>query len=159
MDNDGRHDFDFLFGSWLVHNRKLVRLFDGSDEWHEFETSCEARPILGGIGNVDTFKAAAMPPGNEVWEGFTLRLFDPERRVWRIWWASTRPPGRLDPPMTGGFNDRRGEFFGTDLLGGRPIRIRFEWQALGYSAARWEQAFSQDDGATWETNWVMRFTR
>ena len=25
--------------------------------------------------------------------------------------------------------------------------------------ARWEQAFSTDDGQTWETNWVADFTR
>ena len=27
------------------------------------------------------------------------------------------------------------------------------------TAARWEQAFSADGGATWEVNWVMEFTR
>jgi hypothetical protein len=26
-------------------------------------------------------------------------------------------------------------------------------------AARWEQAFSDDGGATWETNWTMDFAR
>jgi hypothetical protein len=24
---------------------------------------------------------------------------------------------------------------------------------------RWEQAFSGDGGETWETNWIMEFTR
>jgi hypothetical protein len=24
---------------------------------------------------------------------------------------------------------------------------------------RWEQAFSADGGANWETNWIMNFTR
>jgi hypothetical protein len=26
-------------------------------------------------------------------------------------------------------------------------------------AGRWEQAFSADGGKTWETNWIMQFTR
>jgi hypothetical protein len=27
------------------------------------------------------------------------------------------------------------------------------------STPRWEQAFSEDGGETWETNWIMDFTR
>ena len=159
MENDGRRDFDFLFGSWRVRNRRLAQLLVGSDEWHEFETTAEARPILGGLGNVDSFTAAAMPPENTPWEGVTLRLFDPRGRRWRIWWTSTTNPGQLDPPMIGRFQNGLGVFFGTDVFAGTPIRVRFQWRSLGPSQARWEQAFSADDGAGYETNWIMTFER
>ena len=41
---------------------------------------------------------------------------------------------------------------------GRPIRVRFTWSRVTTPTPRWEQAFSDDDGETWETNWVMDFT-
>lgn len=157
-EDDGRHDFDFLFGSWQVHNRKLERPFDEDPEWVEFPTTATVRPILGGLGNVDTFVAEASDAG-EAWEGFTLRLFDPVLRYWVIRWASTRRPGHLDPPVVGRFHGQSGRFFGDDKLQERLIHVRFEWQSLGPDRARWEQAFSSDGGVTWESNWVMTFTR
>ena len=42
---------------------------------------------------------------------------------------------------------------------GRDIRIRFIWSRIANDSARWEQAFSTDDGNSWETNWYMDFTR
>jgi hypothetical protein len=52
-----------------------------------------------------------------------------------------------------------GTFYADDVLDGRPIRIRFRWLGTGGSTPRWEQAFSPDGGATWETNWTMQFSR
>ena len=53
---DGRRDFDFLFGRRRIHNRKLVDTLDlDCTDWVEFEAEGEARPILAGLGNVDRF--------------------------------------------------------------------------------------------------------
>jgi hypothetical protein len=52
-----------------------------------------------------------------------------------------------------------GEFFGDDIDGGRPVRVRYLWSRITKDAARWEQAFSLDGGRTWETNWVMDLLR
>jgi hypothetical protein len=35
--------------------------------------------------------------------------------------------------------------------------VRFIWTRG--PTPRWEQAFSEDGGRTWETNWVMDYTR
>ena len=42
---------------------------------------------------------------------------------------------------------------------GKPIRVRFIWSGVTTPTPRWEQAFSEDGGETWETNWITDFTR
>ena len=156
---DGRTDFDFIFGRWRVHNRKLVDVTDPAcTEWVEFEATSQAEPILGGLGHIDRIWADG-PPGGAPFEGFTLRQFDPDAGRWRIWWASTRQPGHLDPPVEGAWVDGCGRFECDDVLAGRAVKVRFEWRHDDRATARWEQAFSYDDGASWRTNWTMDLTR
>ena len=153
--SEGAQDFDFLFGSWRVHNRRLRQRLAGSDEWEEFEATSVARPLIGGLGNEDEFRT-------EFAGGFvamSFRLFDPELGRWAIYWADSRRPGILDAPVLGRFRDGVGTFEGEDTFDGRPIAIRFLWTDVGTPTPRWEQAFSDDGGRTWETNWEMRFTR
>jgi hypothetical protein len=80
---------------------------------------------------------------------------------WNV--ANRRLVGRLvgsdEPPVVGRFTDGRGEFHGDDVHDGTPIRVRYVWWDITPTSARWEQAFSADGGVTWETNWVMQFTR
>jgi hypothetical protein len=89
----------------------------------------------------------------------TLRTFDRERRTWSIFWLDTRWPAAFGPPVTGGFVGDRGVFFGNDHLDEQPIRVRFDWCVDPPDACRWAQAFSFDDGATWQENWRMDFRR
>ena len=156
---DGRHDFDFFFGSWQLQNRKRVKpLVRGDDEWIEFESRAEAWPILGGLGNVDTFSAPSFP-GRPGFEGLSLRLVEPGTGIWRIWWASTVGNGLLDPPVVGRFDHGVGLFECDDVLDGVPVKVRFTWKDITMNSATWEQSFSFDEGATWETNWVTRHAR
>ena len=60
--------------------------------------------------------------------------------------------------MLGGFSGARGEFYGTDRDGGRPVTVRYAWTKLDRDHARWEQAFSYD-GRAWEVNWIADFVR
>jgi hypothetical protein len=157
--DEGLHDFDFFFGTWHQANRKRVRpLVEGDTEWVEFESWTEAGPILSGAGNIDTFKAPDFP-GRHGFEGFSLRLFEPETGLWRIWWASTVGNGQLDAPVIGRFEDGVGVFECDDAIDGIALRVRFTWKDITPVSATWEQAFSFDDGATWDINWVTRSTR
>ncbi len=155
---DGRRDFDFLLGRWRIENRKLADLFDQDSEWLEFEARSECRPILAGLGNSDVFVCPDFP-GRGHFEGFTVRLFEPETSLWRIWWASTIGNGRLDTPVVGGFADGRGRFECDDVLYGREIRVRYDWENRSPTECRWTQSFSFDGGETFESNWVMNSTR
>jgi hypothetical protein len=147
-------DFDFWFGSWDVRNRWLRRRLAGSDDWEEFDATVVARPLLDGVGNEDEFRTDHA--GGFI--GMSFRFFDPERRRWSIYWADSRRPGELDPPVFGTFSGDVGLFEGEDVYRGRPILVRFTWTGVTTPTPRWEQAFSDDGGRTWETNWVMDFT-
>ncbi|MEY9878403.1 hypothetical protein ABH931_007930 [Streptacidiphilus sp. MAP12-33] len=156
---DGRHDFDFLVGTWRVQHRKLADMTDPAcDEWVEFEGVQWMRQTLGGLGNIDNLTVESMPNGGS-FEGMSVRLFDVEAGLWRIWWASTSAPGHLDPGVSGRFTGKRGEFRGEDVLNGKPVSVRFDWTVLDADTARWEQSFSFDAGETWVHNWRMSFTR
>jgi hypothetical protein len=152
---DGRGDFDFLMGRWkLAHHRLRDRLV-GDTHWEDFAGTCEASPIIGGLGNVDD-NLLELPAGS--YRAATLRLFNPATGLWSIWWIDARS-ATLGAPVHGSFEQGIGTFFGDDTLAGRPIRIRFVWSKITAASARWEQAFSADGGESWEMNWRMSFER
>jgi hypothetical protein len=148
-------DFDFWMGKWNVRNRRLRERLAGSDEWDEFEATSAAWPLLDGLGNQDEFRTDYA--GGFI--GMSFRFFDAETRQWWIYWADSRRPGELDPPVVGSFEGDIGAFYSEEELDGRPITVRFIWSGVTTPTPRWEQAFSVDGGETWETNWIMDFTR
>jgi len=155
MENDGRNDFDFLLGTWKVHHRMLAGRLKGSTEWKEFDGDTDNRKILNGLGNMDE-NIIRWHTGPV--HAIGLRLFDPGSREWSIYW-STELTGTLDVPMIGGFKDGRGEFYSQEVFEGQHIYSRFIWSKITARSCQWEQAFSEDGGKTWETNWIMEFER
>ena len=149
---EGRQDFDFLVGEWEVANRRLKQRHAGSTDWDEFPGRSTMRPILGGLGNVDEINFPT-----KGWSGATFRFFNPETRLWSIYWVNSRD-GLMQAPVHGAFRNGVGEFYGEDLDEGRPVRVRYLWSMVTKTTARWEQAFSTDNDKTWETNWVMDFS-
>lgn len=125
-----------------------------STDWIEFDGRSEVRRLFDGLGNVDSY--FAMRDGQS-FEGMTLRLLSPETNEWSIYWADNTHPGVLFPPMKGRFAGDTGVFYGDEEANGRKVLCRFLWTRG--EQPRWEQAFSDDEGKTWETNWIMSFTR
>jgi hypothetical protein len=153
--SDDQSDFEFFTGRWNVAHRRLRRRLQNDTQWEEFGGVCENRPIIGGLGNIDD-NIIDLPGGT--YRAATLRLFAPQTRRWSIWWVDGRDV-QLGYPMQGGFENGVGTFFGDEMLNGAPIRVRFIWSEITANTAQWQQAFSGDGGANWETNWIMRFTR
>jgi hypothetical protein len=153
----GRHgvgDFDFLIGTWHVANRRLLAPLSGASEWDEFPATAICHSTLfRGAANLDeiTFPSKGF-------SGLTLRLYDPLRRQWSLNWVNSGT-GQLSPPVLGRFHDGRGEFHGLEVHDGVTVPCRFLWFGITAETAHWEQAFSPDAGASWETNWTMDFAR
>lgn len=150
-----RHDWDWLIGSWNVRHHRLKARLAGSNEWNEFAGTCTMVPTLNGFGNMDD-NWLDLPAG--AYRAMGIRAFNPETRQWSIWWLDDRSQ-TVDAPVRGGFRDGVGRFEADDTFNGQAIRVYFQWSEITANSARWEQAFSTDDGATWEVNWVMFFTR
>jgi hypothetical protein len=149
------HDFDFLVGYWNVHNRKLKTRLNGCTEWIEFDAKQEMKKVLNGLGNTDSFKTIV---DDKPFEGMTLRLFNPATKLWSIYWADSKV-GVLDPPVLGSFDNGSGEFYGNDMFNGKEIMVKFKWDKTDPDRPVWSQAFSEDEGKTWEWNWYMYMTK
>ncbi len=146
-----KHDFDFLKGKWLMKHKKLKKRFENYNEWAEFESTDENfGMMLDGLGNTDLYKATL---DGKPFEGFTLRLFDPQTKLWSLYWVASNT-GKLDPPVVGSFEGNIGKFYCNDVYQGKPIIMMFVWDKTNPDEPVWYQAFSPDHGKTWEWNWT-----
>lgn len=153
--SSSKNDFDFFEGKWNLRNKKLKTRLNNCTEWTEFESTQEMYKVLNGIGNVDNFLATfdGVP-----FEGMTVRLFNPKTRLWSIYWADSNE-GILQPPVVGSFENNVGHFFTKDTFNDRKILIVFRWDVRNKQKPVWSQAFSEDNGKTWEWNWYMYFDK
>ncbi len=148
-------DFDFLTGTWRVRHRKLRARLAGCTDWDEFESSFDAHTQLGGLVSIDE---GALPQPS-AYRGMTFRTYDVAAGEWLLHWFDSRNLQMDTAPVRGRFEDgpdgRVGVFVAEDVQEGVPVLCRFRWTVLSPRSATWDQAFSTDDGTTWETNWMM----
>lgn len=149
---EGRHDFDFYAGKWHLHNRRLVHPLTGSKEWVEFDGTSVARTMWDGRANVDEFEANT-PSGHL--EGMTMRLYNANTHEWNLYRADSKAGVFSAPAAVGRFVNGRGEFYEHEEIGGKRVFVRLLWEVRSPKQCHWEQAFSTDEGRTWETNWII----
>lgn len=154
-ERDGQHDFDWEIGTWKTRVRRLVEPLSGSDAWVEYEGTSIVRAVSGGRANLVELDVKG--PSGRI-EGASLRLYNPQTRQWSLNYASMRG-GVLTRPVFGGFANGRGEFYGLENLEGREVLVRFVISGVAVDSARFEQAYSQDGGESWEVNWIATDTR
>jgi len=152
---DGQRDFDFEIGTWKTDLTRRLRPLTGSNDWVKYGGTSVVRKVWNGSANLVELDVAG-PSGRIV--GLSLRLYNPESRQWSLNFSS-KAGGTLSPPVIGEFKDGRGEFYGQETLNGRAILVRFVISDITPDSCRFEQAFSDDGGKTWEVNWVAIDTR
>ncbi|MCW2764297.1 MAG: hypothetical protein JWO11_256 [Nocardioides sp.] len=147
--------FDFIVGEWNVANERLRAPLSGQTDWYSTHATARAFTLHNGAVSVDEMW---YPEGG--FAASALRFYDAAQDLWTIHWV-TSDNGALQPPVYGRWNEAGDHFEaqGPDEFDGRPIIARFLWHSIEPDAATWEQAFSVDEGDTWETNWRMRWSR
>lgn len=158
--HDGQHDFDFEIGTWKTHLKRLVHPLSGSrslgaGEWTEYEGTTTVRKVWNGRANLVELVADG-PAGH--FEGLNLRLYNPQSRQWSLNFANAAT-GSVGQPTIGEFKDGRGEFYDQEDFNGRAVLVRFLIMPIDADTIRFEQAFSDDGGRTWEVNWIATDTR
>lgn len=154
-ERDGQHDFDFEIGTWKTHLKRLLRPLTGSTSWVEYEGTTVVRKVWNGRANLVELVAEGQAGK---FEGLSLRLYNPQTRQWSLNFSSINS-GAMSPPTIGGFKNGRGEFYNQETLNGRAIFVRFVISDITPNSCRFEQAFSDDGGKTWEVNWIATDTR
>ncbi len=154
--NDGRKDFDFLLGKeWKVLNKVRSQRLKGNEQWQEFEaTLVDGRKIVGGMGNIDKFSGDRQ---GRYFVGNSIRIFSPADSIWTIYWVDNLST-KLTYQVKGKFNQGVGTFFGEELYEGKMVKMRFIWNNISNSSARWEQAYWDELRQQWEVNWIMEFS-
>ena len=154
-ERDGQHDFDFAIGTWKTHLSRRLHPLTGSSTWVEYEGTAVVRKVWNGRANLEEFEADGSAGHIE---GLTLRLYNPKSHQWSDNWATSND-GTLNQPMIGEFKNGRGESFDQEPFNGRAIFVRWVWSDITPVACRFEQAFSDDGGKTWEVNWGNTYKR
>jgi hypothetical protein len=153
--HDGSHDFDFTFGTWTEHSRRLLHPLSGSNEWVEWDGRTVVRKIWGGRANMAEFKGVT--PSGPL-QLIALRVYSPSSHQWSLNFATSKVGKLGDVAGVGEFKDGRIDFYDQEPLNGRAILVRFSVYSTGPNTHVSEQAYSADGGKTWEVNWVNRYT-
>ena len=127
----------------------------GSDDWKIFDATQEFRLVLPGLGNVDIFH---MELDVKPFEGLTVRLFDPQTRLWTIYRAFSNAV-ELDGGKVGLFDGDMGEFFDREVIGGKDVIVKFHWDKRTPKVPIYSRAFTAVAGRIWEWNWYSNFSR
>ena len=152
---DGQHDLDFIIGTWKTHITRLQKPLSGSTTWLKMEGTKTEREIWNGRAHLEEIEADG-PTGH--WEGLTLFLYNPQAHQWSQTFASSGD-GTLGTPQFGAFKNGRVEFIGQDTFNNKAILVRTIWSDITQDSHKFEQAFSDDGGKTWETNFIAQVTR
>jgi hypothetical protein len=143
-------DYDALLGFWhfRFQNRRANGAFDAPFPGH---WSFEKKP--GGMLIEDRWRYD--DPSRAMGEGtYTYRIFDPERKIWRI--LGTRSEGgEFSPGLT--WSDAGNRYV---IQRAGPAIMRIRYFAIGPDRFLWRADRSTDGGRTWLLDaWTMEATR
>lgn len=152
-DRDGVHDFDWDIGTWKAHQKRRLHPLTGSTTWVEYSGTDTVQKIWDGA---NWGKVESDGPAGHL-EIYTLRVYDPNSHEWNIYFTNPAK-GPLGVPVVGEFKDGRGEFYDREPYNGKMILVRFRVYDITSNSCHFDQAFSPDEGKTWETNFIVEET-
>jgi len=152
---DGQHDFDFHIGRWKSSIKRLLHPLTGSTTWLPMKGTLVARKVWDGRAQIEELNAEGSS-----WhiEDLLLFLYNPQSHQWSLNSAAS-DIGAMNTPLIGEFKNGRGEFFDQESFKGRLILVRQVWSDITPTSHRFEQAFSDDGGKTWEVNFIANLER
>jgi len=153
--HDGQHDFDFNFGVWKTHIRRVLDPLSGSTDSVELNGTVTVRKVWDGRAQLEEIEADG-PKGH--WEGTTLFLYNPEGHQWSQTFADSKS-GVLEAPLIGSFKDGRGELFSQETDNGHTILVKGVWSEITPDAHHFEEFYSDDGGKTWAPAFIASLTR
>jgi hypothetical protein len=152
---DGSHDFDFNFGVWHTHIRRILDPFDPSSHSMELDGTVTVRKIWKGKAQLEEIEADG-PNGR--WEGATLFLYNPEAHQWSQTFVDSKA-GVLNSPTIGSFKSGRGELVSQDTFQNKTILVKGVWSDITPDSHRYEELYSNDGGRTWLPAFIAQLTR
>lgn len=152
---DGQHDFDFNFGVWHTHIKRILDPFSGATKSVELNGTVTVRKVWDGRAQLEEIEAEG-PNGH--WEGMTLFLYNPQSHQWSQNFISS-DGGVLNAPTIGSFKDGRGELFSQDTYDGKSVLVRGVWSGITPNSHSYEEFYSKDGGATWAPVFIANLTR
>jgi hypothetical protein len=156
----GHREFDFWLGTWEI--RQELLLPDGS--WLDLPARSTVTRVAGSCALMEEWRGQVrffwegMDAPSPL-EGFSVRAYDAEAGLWRIWWLDSRRPD-FGAPFEGRFVRGEGAFVreGT-TADGNPLLTRIRFHDVTADSVHWELAISRDAGSSWSPLWRMRFRR
>jgi len=152
---DGQHDFDFSAGKWKTHISQLIHPLSHSNDWIKLEGEVTTRSIGGGKGLLEEIEVIN-PSGR--FNGITLFLYNPKAGQWSQTFTNLSS-GVPEIPKFGEFKDGVAELYSTQTFNGRAVLVRGKWSNITANTHTYEEAFSEDGGKTWETNFIANEER
>ena len=122
MARDGRHDFDFNFGVWHTHIRRVVDPFSEGSKSIELNGTVTVRKVWEGRAQLEEIEADG-PDGH--WEGMTLFLYNPSSHQWSQSFANSKV-GVMTDPLIGSFKEGLGELYAQDTFQDKAVLVRGE---------------------------------
>lgn len=152
---DGQHDFDFNFGVWNTHIKRILDPFANLPQSYELTGTVTVNKIWDGKGQLEEIEADG-PKGH--WEGLTLFLYNPAAHQWSQIFTNSKL-AMMGAPLIGQFKEGRGELYATDTFNGRSVLIRGAWSDITPNAHRFTESISADGGVTWFPTFIGELTR
>ncbi len=150
---DEAHDFDWDYGTWKTHQRRLLHPLTGSTTWVQYSGTDVVSKIWDGANSA---KIEADGPAGHL-EIYSIRMYNPDAHQWSVYFSNPSG-GTLSSPVVGEFTGNGAQFYDQEPYRGRMIMVRFQISEVTKTSCHFDQSFSADGGKTWETNFIVTET-